>query len=280
MDFEGATAVSTDSESGRPLQFSGNCQLCLLRGGALERRQPGPSAVFFSFASYGRSVLQPASLGNGAPAPLVCQTCSVRLSKSWELFTRRVVRPSPVGWSARPVVRYRAWLPRFVASLAWRVLGRVMNEGSMPGPELRQDMLEAREVWRQFALGQLTTPGRFELHMLPIVSLVDGWKQDLYADRAGQMQPIAARTGEAFVWMKLPGVLCLGVLRHGRAGSMLTDTRLAGHPAIWRGPSLHVPGIIRFLMFEELQRSLQKCHDVDGAADSYTPAAGGGSGFA
>jgi hypothetical protein len=41
-----------------------------------------------------------------------------------------------------------------------------------------------------------------------------------------------------------------------------------------------VPGIIRFLMFEELQRSLQECHDVDGAADSYTPAAGGGSGFA
>jgi hypothetical protein len=156
------------------------------------------------------------------------------------------------------VVRYGAWLPRLVASLAWRVLWRVMDEESVPAPAIRFDMLEAREVWRRVALDQLASPGRFELHMVPIVSLVDNWKQNLYAERAGQMQPLITVTGEAFVWMKLPGVLCLGVLN----GSAVTDTRLHTRPDVWRS-SLHVPGIVRFLMFEELQRSLQACHDAD-----------------
>jgi hypothetical protein len=173
------------------------------------------------------------------------------------------------------VVRYRVWLPRFVAAIAWSALERVGQSDSRATLALRQDVLEAREVWRRFALGQLPTPGRFALHMLPIVNLVDGWKQDAYALRAGQMQPVVARTGEAFVWMKLPGVLCLGLLR----GSTLTDTRLQEHPAVWHGTWLHVPGIIRFLMFEELQRSLRASHEVDDAAEGCTPALGGGRRF-
>jgi hypothetical protein len=261
----------------------GRCQLCLhlARGveclradSALVHGQPWPAS--FRFSSYARNAVDPVPSRDSVAAPSLCPGCRDNLSRSETRFIRRVLRPSAFGWSAQPVVHYGVWLPRFVASLAWRVLGRVTHESTDVVPELRQDLLDAREVWRQFALGRLTTPGRFELHMLPIVNLVDGWKQEVYAHRAGQMQPIAARTGDVFVWMKLPGVLCLGVLRHGGAGSTLTDTRLLEHQAIWRGPSLRVPAITRFLMFEELQRAARKCDDGDAVADGCPPVARGG----
>ena len=159
------------------------------------------------------------------------------------------------------MVSYDVWLPRFVASLAWRVLGRVMDGGTNILPEVRHEVREAREVWRRFAAGDAASPGRFALHMLPIVSLADNWRQDAYAHRAGQMQALSSRSGDAFVWMKLPGVLCLGTL----AGTMPLDNPLRGRPAVWHAAAHHVPGLIRFVMFEELQRSLQPCHEPSAA---------------
>ena len=71
------------------------------------------------------------------------------------------------------------------------------------------------------------------------------------------MQVLASRSGDGFVWMKLPGVLCLGML----ASTLALDSPLRVQPAVWRDAAHHVPGLIRFVMFEELQRSLRVCHD-------------------
>jgi len=93
--------------------------------------------------------------------------------------------------------------------------------------------------------------------LLPIVPLVDDWRQAAYAQRVGATQPLVARTGDAFVWMKLPGMVALAAMR----APILTGRPLDEQAGTWTSHSVAVPGLIRFLMFEELQRSLSRCHD-------------------
>ena len=74
------------------------------------------------------------------------------------------------------------------------------------------------------------------------------------------MQAVIARTGDAFVWLKLPGVVALGAIR----APVLTGLPLDEHAGTWTSRATTVPGLIRFLMFEELQRSLSRGADVHG----------------
>ncbi|MEO7271717.1 MAG: hypothetical protein ABIX28_09195 [Vicinamibacterales bacterium] len=66
------------------------------------------------------------------------------------------------------------------------------------------------------------------------------------------MQALVTRTGDMFVWLKLPGMVALGAIR----APMLTGQPLDERAGSWHSRSVVVPGLIQFLMFEELQRSL------------------------
>jgi hypothetical protein len=71
-----------------------------------------------------------------------------------------------------------------------------------------------------------------------------------------RLQP--AQTGDAFVWLKLPGMVALGAIR----APLLAGPPLDERAGTWTSRSVVVPGLIRFLMFEELQRSLSRTRDV------------------
>jgi hypothetical protein len=161
-------------------------------------------------------------------------------------------------------VRGHSWLHAFVAAVAWSVLAGIDGSAAAIDIDLQTRVHSARETWRRAAVGGRSMDGPHELHMLPIAELTDDGRQELYAAQLGQLQPLVARTGDAFVWMKLPGVLCLGSLR----GQALGDIADLSASSTWVRSSQPIPGIVRFLMFEELERSLAWCREVDLLADA------------
>ena len=237
----------------------GRCHLCRGAGNTtvaeilpiLTHGRARPRSV--SFASYARTLhaAEPA----GTP-PAVCDRCRARLAAGEARLVQRALRPALFGWDVRPVIRYGSWLPRLIAALAVRVLepaARAAGAGAVLASEVR----EASDTWRSYASGERGSVGRFLLHLLPVVPLVDEWRQAAYAQRAGAMQVVVARTGDAFVWLKLPGVVALGAIR----APLLTGPPIDERAGTWISRSVPVPGLVRFLMFEELQRSLSRRQD-------------------
>jgi hypothetical protein len=236
----------------------GVCHLCLRTAEtepadflpALTHGRGWPRPV--AFASYARA-LEPAAQADSAVR--LCAHCRARQAAGEARLRRRALRPALFGWDVLPVVRFGSWLPRLIAAAAWRVLERRSAEDAAPS-SLAPDLRQASETWRAFAAGERSSVGRFLLHLLPVVPLVDEWRQAAYAQRAGAMQAVVARTGDAFVWMKLPGLLALGSVR----APILSGRPLDERAGTWTSQPGRVPGLIQFLMFEELQRSLSRCH--------------------
>jgi len=241
----------------------GRCHLCF-HAAAIEaveilptltqgRASPRP----VPFASYARTLL---SGGAADSAAALCDQCRARLAAGESRLVQRALRPALFGWDVKPTLRYGSWLPRLIAALAARVLEPAAATGV--GADLAPDVRQASDTWRAYASGERASVGRFLLHLLPVVPLVDEWRQAAYAQRAGAMQAVLARTGDAFVWLKLPGVVALGAIR----APILTGPPLDERAGTWTSRSVPVPGLIRFLMFEELQRSLSRCHDAQAAS--------------
>jgi len=247
----------------------GRCHLCLC---ASEHS----GATILSTLTHGRGWLRSPAFGSYA-RPLsssrtedaettLCVRCEARINAGEERLVRRALRPALFGWDARPEIRYGAWLPRLIAALAARAL-----DAPPPGPAdaaLTADVTAASATWRAYAAGERTSVGRFLLHLLPVVPLVDEWRQAAYAQRVGAMQALVARTGDAFVWLKLPGMVALGAIR----APLLTGRPLDERAGTWTSRTAIVPGLIRFLMFEELQRSLSRSYEADAVRPVTVPA--------
>ena len=237
----------------------GRCHICLRVAAAataeilptLTHGRPWPRSI--PFTSYARTL--PTA---GAPASVaaLCNRCRARLAAGESRLVRRALRPALFGWDVRPAIRYGSWLPRLIAALSARALAAATAVDPAVAPEVR----DASETWRAYACGERGTVGRFLLYLLPVVPLVDEWRQAAYSQRTGAMQAVIARTGDAFVWLKLPGVVALGAIR----APVLTGLPLDEYAGTWTSRATTVPGLIRFLMFEELQRSLSRGADVHG----------------
>ena len=207
----------------------------------------------FQFSSYGRAVLT--SQVTRRPSVLrVCAGCCERLD-AWDARFGGEVSES----SGRPgldgPLAYDSWLPRYVASLAWSGLVSRLDEGAtFRQPAVQASALAAIERWRGFAAGDANDAGPFHLHMLPIPPLGDDGEGRSYSSGVVHQRAVISRTGEAWMWMKRPRVLLLGTLTPG-APSALTTSRLEPGAAVWGDEPVHVPGIVRFLMYEEWRRS-------------------------
>jgi hypothetical protein len=241
----------------------GRCHICL-RAAAAEAAEILPTLTHgrarprsIPFNSYARTL---PTAGAAASVAALCDRCRARMAAGESRLVQRALRPALFGWDVRPAIRYGSWLPRLLAALAARALPPAT--ATRLDPAIAPDVRDASNTWRAYACGERATVGRFLLYLLPVVPLVDEWRQVAYAQRAGAMQPVIARTGDVFVWLKLPGVVALGAIR----APVLTGQPLDEHAGTWTSRSVPVPGLVRFLMFEELQRSLSRGHEAQAAS--------------
>ena len=207
----------------------------------------------FQFSSYGRAVLT--SRVSRRPSVLrVCVGCGERLD-GWDVrFAGELSDPSCRRGLDGPLA-YDSWLPRYVAALAWSSLVSRLDEGAtFRESGVQASALAAIERWRGFAAGEASDAGPFHLHMLPIPPLGDDGDDRSYSSGVVHQRAVISRTGEAWMWMKRPRVLLLGTLTPG-VPSALTTSRLEAGAAVWGDEPVHVPGTVRFLMYEEWRRS-------------------------
>ena len=101
---------------------------------------------------------------DGLKRPLLCAECENKFA-AWESeFASRVFVPA--HQNKRPPFSYEAWCAKFVASVSWRVLVFLREEGKLPSMTAARTERaeEAGSVWRNFLLGHRPHPGAFELH--------------------------------------------------------------------------------------------------------------------
>lgn len=181
-------------------------------------------------------------LQDGPTMRLLCQSCESRLS-GWEReFANRVffpLRRAPPG--SRKTVEYGPWAALFAASVTWRVLQYQQYHRSeeLEVAEPRSARLaKAAETWRRFVLGQVKSPGPFELHVyiagaIKSVSGQPSWLSDrinFYLLRSVDMDFIQNDGSLILVYAKLPGMFILGFA-----------SKAANH-ALWKGGKLNLAG--------------------------------------
>lgn len=185
---------------------------------------------------------------------LCCSDCELAMSRD-EAFAQKKFL---VEWQiegARPLC-YESWMARFLAGMAAKAAAVLLHSPPSPKresdiglpfnqltreslPELERDMLaKAFEVWRQFVLGKLSTPGCHELHLLgvdtnrlPGLQGVLGHNYLHSADCSG-------------ILILLNGVAAIGVVR-GSSDFVRRSTRVAIRQG-WVGPQNYdIPSMMK-----------------------------------
>jgi hypothetical protein len=107
---------------------------------------------------------------DGLKAYLLCGDCEQRLSEWEKLFSERLFLPLHNPEPVTKSIEYGDWALKFAVSVSWRVFTFFLNEkGANHFTPLQHKLTtEALETWRKFMLGEISTPGQFEQHLLPV----------------------------------------------------------------------------------------------------------------
>jgi hypothetical protein len=92
----------------------------------------------------------------------------MRLSQSEGLFAEKLFHPY-IEDSGK-IVRYSNWLLHFCTSVSWRVLRYYIQNShlnDLPREKLKM-IEEADSTWKEFLLGRVKNPGKFQQHLLPV----------------------------------------------------------------------------------------------------------------
>lgn len=123
-----------------------------------------------SASGYFRSADAPSKrIQDGMVRDLLCRECEARFA-GWEgLFAREIFLPTTQ--SKAPTSRnYDDRLLLFCVSVSWRILVAYRRDGKIDAfpQSVLAEVDEACETWRRVLLGELSNPGRFEQHLLPL----------------------------------------------------------------------------------------------------------------
>lgn len=155
---------------------------------------------------------------DGLKAYWLCGACEMHFS-AWETaFANQVY--FPVANSSARNIRYGEWMLKFCMSLSWRVLTFIQENGNLDhlSSELAATSLLARDSWASCLLGRAPHPGVFEQHMILVDEIARHTGGDLpptinrYLLRTVDID-VAGSTKESLVYVKLPHVIVLGIIR-------------------------------------------------------------------
>jgi hypothetical protein len=159
---------------------------------------------------------------DGLKEHLLCYDCE-QLFSSWEdKFAREIFRPLQDEDTGNTKIRYGEWALKFSASVSFRALYYLRNEGLDHFPQhLLKDVDLAIERWKAFLLQKAPHPDRFEQHLVPLDVIESHTHDSLspfinrYITAAVDMDAVCSDSS-AFVYVKLFKVLIFGHIKEDR----------------------------------------------------------------
>jgi hypothetical protein len=153
---------------------NGKCALCN-RDTELSLSHIIPKFVFSWFKESTPSPIRSNRVPNkriqdGPKQYLLCSDCE-KLFSGWERnFFEHLFLPLHSNPTLTTPLRYGHWALKFAVSVSWRVLlyYHQLHDLSHFSEKQRECAQNALDVWRGFLLGEVSHPGQFEQHLLPV----------------------------------------------------------------------------------------------------------------
>jgi hypothetical protein len=153
--------------------LSGKCPLCEKYATIVESHVL-PAFIFrwlketsaTGFLRYGENPNK--RIQDGIKYRWLCIDCE-RLLNSFETpFATKIFHP--YNTESKLIQRYDAWLLKFCVSVSWRVLRHFQEISGLEGwtPEHRAEAARAVARWRLFLFDEISHPGQYEQHLLPL----------------------------------------------------------------------------------------------------------------
>lgn len=161
----------------------------------------------------------------------LCAECEDLFSKSEGHFANRLFRPYTDDGGQ--TIQYTNWLAHFCASVSWRVLKHYQQERGFSDirPLLLEQVHSAESTWRKFLLGELSHPGKHQLHLIPMDEIAST-SMDLPANinryllRAIHMD-LCHGEDLMFTYAKMGRFIVLGFVHEPK-------------PSRWKGTKVHI----------------------------------------
>lgn len=145
---------------------------------------------------------------DGPKRHLLCDDCEQLLGVSERLFNDLFL--TPYYKAKRFRAEYGDWLAKFAAANLWRILITLLEDNEIPAV-LLVPATEAERVWRRFIRAEASDCAPYNLHLIMIDNRPE-WAA--YAEGAVEYGIPANTFGtEAYLVVKLPGLVMIGVLR-------------------------------------------------------------------
>lgn len=154
---------------------------------------------------------------DGLKQPWLCTSCEQRISKWEKYFADKIFYPLVTGVEK---VGYNQELLKFCVSISWRTLQYYNEISSLLhlNDELRVKMKECLLEWKNFILGNISSPGEFELHFYNFNIQIFNTNHKLprnihrYLQRTVHIDVIATSI-TALVYVKLPNFILTGYIK-------------------------------------------------------------------
>jgi hypothetical protein len=155
--------------------MKGTCKLCG-KTGDLQQSHVLPSFAFKWMKQAGhirKSGLPNRRSQDGEKREWLCWDCEQLFSLFETPFATKIFHPYDVDPSIK--VRFGEWMAKFCASVAWRSLSALREDGKLQHLTEQQAILADRalETWSRFLLGSYKHTGAFELHVMTFGEIED-----------------------------------------------------------------------------------------------------------
>lgn len=213
--------------------MTGTCKLCG-KTGDLQQSHVLPSFAFKWMKQAGpfrKAGLPNRRAQDGEKREWLCWNCEQLFSSFETPFATKIFHPYDVDRSVK--VRYGEWLAKFCASVAWRSLSALQEDGKFQQLTEQQAALGERalETWARFLLGRYKHVGEFQLHLLTFVEIesasfsITTPNINRYLTRAIDID-LAANSSTCFSYSKLGPFAIFGFVQ--------------SHAGQWRGTKIPI----------------------------------------
>jgi hypothetical protein len=176
--------------------------------------------------------------------------------------TIRRARLSPINERGGIIIPYDRWLLKFCASVSWRVLLMMKENGYLKDfNDTQHEAVDAAlRTWAAFLLGETPNPGRFEQHMIVFDAIdADGTGQqsmppnfNRYLLRTVDLDAVRSDS-TAFVLSKMGKFFVLGFI-HAKYPRQWVGTKINANSGALNISDYAVPRQFGDYLFEEARR--------------------------